>query len=195
MTLLAVDLAAKYSAACLMNSDGDVLDEWDSWQVTESQFVASLLHPFVVPPKPAVLIIEDLPHRVPFMSTTKRVCRLQGRIYERFDNLDKSELVLFVDPSTWRATYPKLKVRGSGPDMVVEVAADMGYTPPDFTERAKGNGGKTLAKKVATDYCAAFLIAHWALRTHRKWDSYEVPGTSRYGQQQIKKHNPGDACA
>lgn len=186
MNVLAVDLAAKLSAACWL--DGDVIrDQWDSWLRPESAFVHSLIQPFEQWMAPEVCLIEDLPHRLPFSGTTKAVSRLQGRIYDRFEIFNHATKIIFVSPVTWRNHYPALRKRGSGPDAVVDVCADLGYTPPDLTERAKGNGGATRARKVATDYCAAWLIARWGQEMREFAGTYEVPGTSRYGQKQILK--------
>jgi hypothetical protein len=195
VSILAVDLAAKYSAACVMDDDGAVLFQFDSWQRSETAFISALIAPWRARLLGMqVAVIEDLPHRLPYSGLTKSVCRLQGRIYQRFTDIDASDTVLFLDPATWRSQYPALKKRGSGPEAVTDVAAELGYSAPaDLIERANGvKGGKAIARKVATDYCAAFLIGRWAIHQRRTWDSYDVPGTSRYGHQQMRKPNTED---
>jgi hypothetical protein len=186
VTVLAVDLAAKYSAACVMTEDGDVVEQWDSFGIAESDWVSSLVRPFLLGPAPEAIVIEDLPHRLKFSGVTKAVSRLQGRIYQRFDTVELGDAIVFVSPATWRANYRALK-RGTGPDAVVEVCAELGYTPPDVTARTKGLGGPSMARKIATDYCAAFLIARWAIKQRNSWDRYDVPGTSLYGEPQKLK--------
>ncbi len=188
MTILAVDLAAKYSAACLMDDDGRVEREWDSWQRSEDWWVKSLAAVFHCN-APDYCVIEDLPHGLKYNQTLKAVCRLQGRIYQEFCRYEVDNKIIFVDPATWRNTYPLLRKRGVGIEGLFQVAAGAGYTPPgDLLDRAKGAGGKTLATKVGSDYCSAFLIARWAIDQLHSWDQLDtVYGTSRYGQPQKRQ--------
>ncbi len=177
LTIVAVDLAARYSAACWMNYSGFVLDEWDSWNRTELQFIQQTIRPFTQDSEPPeVLIIEDLPHRLPFSALVKQVSRLQGRIVEAMDRYDMADKIVFVPPAEWRKFYPALAKRGSGPQAVVPVAEETGYAPPDVSSR----GAKTIADKVATDYCAAFLIGNWAIESFKDKGSFDLIGTSRY---------------
>lgn len=189
VSILGVDLAAKYSAACWLNDDGAVIRQWDSWGLSETEFISSLLGPFVVPgpePAPQYIVLEDLPHRLPFSTLIKQVSRLQGRIYDRFERVDCQSQVVWLDPATWRNHHALLRRKGLGPQAVVDSAGLVGYAAPleELTVRAKGNGGIGVARKVASDYCSAFLIARWALKSLQTWDSIDVPGTSRYGEHQ-----------
>lgn len=187
MSLLAVDLAAKFSAACLM-ADYQVIRQWDSWQKTERQFIDAITRPFDHFSPPAVMVVEDLPHRLPYMTNVKDVCRLQGRIVERMSALGALDKVLFLQPAQWRGHFEGMQ-QGTGPDVVVPVAARYGYTAPDLTYRLARKpdnpdrivaGEKVTARKVATDYCAAYLIARWAEDQWREHRSYDAPRTSRY---------------
>lgn len=184
MSILAVDLAAKYSAACHMDDSGAVLGQFDSWGRTESEFIELCASPWYLTAvvHPAVMVVEDLPHRLPFAALVKQVCRIQGRIVEHMDVLGAADKVLFVPPAVWRRHYTGLE-RGTGPDAVVPVAAALGYTPPDLTGHA-GKGVKATARKVSTDYCAAYLIARWAIDTHAATGGFDAPGTSRYAAPQ-----------
>lgn len=189
--VLAVDLAAKYSAACLMNDSYEVLHEVDSWGCSESDFIWEITRFWDFRRRddsPAVMVVEDLPHGLGFTGLLKDVCRLQGRIFDRMDAHVASDDMLFLAPAEWRKTYDGMG-RGTGPDVVVEVAARYGYHPPLETllKRAKGNGGKTRANKVATDYCSAYLIARWAIDTKIIYGTYDIVGTSRYRTRAIKK--------
>lgn len=194
MAILAVDLAAKLSAACLMDDDYRVLDEFDSWQVSEDQFIDGLACYFTRFGRhgvPHAMVIEDLPHGLNYTRTVKAVCRLQGRIVQALNSDDilfgEKASALFVAPNTWRAHYPAAK-RGTGSDISVPIAEGYGYQPPsDLLSRAKGHGGPTRARKVASDYCAAYLIARWAVDTQRHYGHLDVPGTSRYGTDPILK--------
>lgn len=194
MSIVAVDLAAKYSAACWMDADGAVIDEWDSWGKTESEFIELCVSPWRLTEVtdddiPVVMVVEDLPHGLKHSTLMKNVYRLQGRLYERMTAYGFADEVLFLSPQAWRAHYPMLK-RGQPPSAVVDVCAEIGYEPPDLTTRSKIKGGKAIARKVATDYCAAFLIGRWAVHSKVTWDSYDVPGTSRYGEQTMRKPAP-----
>jgi hypothetical protein len=194
VTVLAVDLAAKYSAACLMDDDYKVISQFDSWLDSEDAFVYRLASPWMVIGKkdpgrvPDVMIIEDLPHGLSYSRLVKKVLRLQGRIVQAmYDTTDGGpEDIVFVAPNTWRAHYQGMQ-RGTGSGVVVPVSARFGYTPPDFTERARGRGGKSRADKIATDYCSAYLIARWAIDTKQKYGGFDVPGTSRYDTNVILK--------
>jgi len=198
VTVLAVDLAAKYSAACLMDENYTVLNQFDSWGISEDEFLHLLVTPWFAWEKdpPDVMVVEDLPHGLKYSTLVKTVCRLQGRIVQAM--FDAPEIcdkdILFIAPAEWRRTFPGLE-RGTGPDAVVPVAAGFGYEPPDLTERAKAvKGGKAIARKVATDYCAAYLIARWAVTTHKEHGTYDVVGTSRYDTDVIRKKD-FNACA
>ncbi len=188
MSLVAVDLAAKFSAACWMSDQRVVLSEWDSWQVSESTFIDRITMPWEssTAQRPQALVVEDLPHRLTFDSTVRAVCRLQGRIVERMMAFGAGGEVIFVPPVEWRKFYPELRKRGSGPQAVVPVAAEHDYKPPDLTHRFRGERGeKAVARKVQTDYCAAFLIGWWAVSSWYQYGTLDLPGTSRYGQPAI----------
>lgn len=205
MQLLAVDLAAKYSAACLMDENYQVIDQFDSWQQTEEQFIYLLAgkwfqgplvddgHFVDGPPPPAVMAVEDLPHGLNYSRLVKTVLRLQGRIVQAMHEMPEGRTgdVVFLAPNAWRKHYD-LK-RGTGPDIVVPTAAGFGYTAPDVSARAQGvKGGKAIARKVATDYCAAYLIARFMVDMHKQHNTFDVVGTSRYGTEVIRKKDVND---
>lgn len=181
MHLLAVDLAAKFSACCLMSGSGTVIDQWDSWQRTEHEFVSSIVDTFLWDRELKAVIVEDLPIGVQHMTTTKQVCQIQGRIADRMELYEHIDKLYFVAPRAWRASYDGMG-RGTGPDVVVPVAEKFGYTPPDLTERATGKGDKARARKVQTDYCAAFLIARYMVDGYHMTGGFEIDGVSKYRQ-------------
>ncbi len=156
MSLLAVDLAAKLSAVCHVTPAGTVLSQADSWGRSEDDFLNYLVAPWHRSNPPTAMVVEDLPHRLPFAALVKQVCRLQGRIIDRMACLGAA-------------------------DAVTPVAAGLGYTAPDLSHRILKAGDKALAVKVATDYCAAYLIGRWVLSTYRTAGTFDAPGTSRYG--------------
>lgn len=190
MTVLAVDLAAKYSAACLMNDDYTVLDQFDSWLNNEDVFV----HKLAInrygdgPAIPDVMVVEDLPHGLNYTKLIKRVLRLQGRIAHAMNMYHPAgrELIVFAAPIAWRSHFKGME-RGTGASAVFPVSESFGYIPPDFSDRTKGQGGRSLATKIASDYCSAYLIARWAIDMHQQFGTYDVVGTSRYNTDVILK--------
>jgi hypothetical protein len=181
VSVVAVDLAAKFSAAVWLDEKRRVFHQCDSWQSTETYFIDTITQPWrhAVSP-PAALIVEDLHPRVPWMTVVKDVCRLQGRIVERMSSYGHREAVVFVQPDQWRMHFEGLG-RGTGPDAVSPVAEAFGYTAPlDLADRAVVKGSKATARKVATDYCAAYLIGRWALDYHDEHGNFDAPRTSRY---------------
>ncbi len=197
MSVLAVDLAAKYSAACLMDHDHTVTEQFDSWGRTEEEFIYLLAGKWLFPDEteslPEVMIIEDLPHGLAYSRLVKTVLRLQGRIVQALHEMPMGHTAdaLFLAPIEWRKHYD-LK-RGTGPDIVVPTAAQSGYEPPAERITAiaeatgKRGGGKAIARKVATDYCSAYLIARFAIDMHKQHGTYDVVGTSRYDTDVIRK--------
>jgi hypothetical protein len=194
--LLAVDLAAKYSAACLMRDDYQVLHQFDSWGLSEADFVYRLTHYWTwhdTDKTPRIMVVEDLPHGLKYSTLIKAVCRIQGRIAQALDDSPEgaAEDMVFVAPATWRAHYEGME-RGTGAEAVFPASRAFGYSPPDLMRRAKGNGGKTRARKVASDYCSAYLIARWAVDMKKTHETYDVPGTSRYNTAVIRKKDFDD---
>ncbi len=187
MTVLAVDLAAKYSAACLMDDTYRVLKEFDSWQMTEDAFVYRLAAFWMQADPPEVMVVEELPHGLGYSGVIKTVCRLQGRIVQAMHDTIEGDWnnIVFAAPAAWR-THFGLK-RGTGVEAVFDMSARLGYQPPDLRERAKGNGGRTRAQKVASDYCSAFCIGHWAIDMKKTHGTYDVAETSRYDTKAIRK--------
>jgi hypothetical protein len=196
VSVLAIDLAAKYSAVCEMDEDYSVAREFDSWQRTEEQFLFACAQDWYLfdggpAIRPEIMVVEDLPHGLGYTQTVKAVCRLQGRLAQVMHDSYHGDYtdMLFVAPRAWRGHYGEDLKRGTGAAAVVPVAAKFGYRPhiAGLMQRAKGNGGKTRADKVATDYCSAYLIARWAIDMKREHGTYDVPGTSRYGSAELRK--------
>lgn len=190
MTILAVDLAAKHSAACLMADDYAVLEQFDSWAYDEAGFVGKLSSYWFYTDKPVpdIMIVEDLPHGLAYTKLVKKVLRLQGRIVQALNFFvhDGEQHVVFVAPASWRSHYKGME-RGTGAGAVFPVASSLGYRPPDMYQYTKGKGGRTLAAKIESDYCAAYLIAHWAVDMKKKFNTFDVVGTSRYHTDVILK--------
>jgi hypothetical protein len=191
VSLVAVDLAAKFSAACWLSDQRQVLSQWDSWQHSETTFIDFITSPWAEGlPMPQALLVEDLPHGVGYRTLVKDVCRLQGRIVERMDAFGCSENVVFVQPYAWRNAFPELRKKGGGAPALVTTAGEHGYVPPDLRYRLRGEKGeKATARKIQTDYCAAFLIAWWAMSCWYEYGTLDVPGTQRYGEPLQRKES------
>ncbi len=178
MRVVAVDLAAKYSAAVTVTRGGIVLSQVDSWGRDDTGFLATITAEWSFGNPPAALVVEDLPHGVPYMTVTKQVCRLQGRLIDRMLGYGAGHALLWAAPIAWR-THFDLK-RGSGAQAVVDTAAAHGYAPPDLSARVVGRGDKAIARKVATDYAAAYLIARWFIDAyHHAAETFDIPGITR----------------
>jgi hypothetical protein len=189
-SLLAVDLAARYSAALKLNytrrpypPEMRVASSWDSWKVTEMEFIHSICSPFD-PARfdshaPEVMLIEDLPHGLRFAALVKRVCRIQGRIVELMEQYGQRDKILFVPPALWQRSYKRVADE-KWPDAVVPVAHRHFYTAPNLVEEGMKAVERNTAKKVMTDYCAAYLIGYWGLDQLEKHGTFDVEGTQRY---------------
>ncbi len=191
MTIIAVDLAAKYSAALHMSARGATYNGIDSWGRTEHEWIDAVTRPWKngAADAPDVLVVEDLPHGVPFMSNTKNVCRLQGRIADRMYSYGWLDALRFIVPAVWRKHF-SLK-NGGGPDAVVRMAESHGYTAPDLSGRIARAGDSAIARKVGTDYCAAFLIGRWFLEAaDAAGGSLDFPGTSKYADPPPRSRRP-----
>jgi len=163
-----VDLAARYSATCSLDFDGQVCaqDDSNSWS-TETGFVHS------VADHHGLIVVEDLPYRLGrFDSTMKHVARIQGRLVESCKERDRhiQHDLLFVPPHTWQQQMGVFKYK---PPEVAAVARDLGYVPPNLVKEWQEEGkipahgkerqeARYAAKKIMTDYVDAFMIARWA---------------------------------
>lgn len=189
MSIVSVDLAMKMSAAVITDDDGEVIDQADSWRLSEDEFLNWITRPFastrlgfitfgqtewLTPPD--VLVIEDLDAGVPFMKITKKVCQLQGRIIEKMYRYGAQSKMLMLPPSVWQRYF---KINGKGAAKLVQPKAEeLVYTPPiDFTQ-FHGKERQD-ARKSNTDYCSAWLINRWAREYYKEHGTYDAPQTSR----------------
>lgn len=190
-SIVAVDLAARYSAAVQISytekpypPELRVTRSWNSWKPTEMEFVHQICSPFTVTPRlpskvPEVMLIEDLPHGLKFAALVKRVCRIQGRIAEVMEQYGHRDKILFVPPALWQRYYKRLPDE-KWPDAVVPVAERNCYRPPNLVEDGMKAVERNIAKKVMTDYCAAYLIGKWGLDQLEKQGTFDIDGTQRY---------------
>jgi hypothetical protein len=188
VSLVAVDLAARFSAAVRYTANHHVVGQWDSWQKTEDEFLSDLvLHFLPHNTTPTYLVVEDIPAHVLWSRSVRDVLRIQGRLVQQMSTLGWLSRLVFVQPATWQEHYPGIK-RGRGPQQVVQVAAAFGYSPPPLAHRCEAStrtgkpkaSERKTAEKVGTDYCAAYLIARWAADFHNTCGHLNAARTTRY---------------
>lgn len=183
LSFLGVDLAASSSAWCLLNDTTWLVAQGDSWGMDDGVFVQTLLDRM---DQDTYMIVEDLPHHIPYRVQVKDVLRLHGRILDGAEKAGCGDRVVFVDPAAWQRSYEG--VFRKGPVGAASVALSRGYQPPDLSadprfaltglkgrERARRRDG---AKKLLTDYVDAFLIASFALGTYLRSGHLVHPGLS-----------------
>lgn len=169
---LAVDLAAKYSAWMVRDSDGKVLLEADSRELSATDTVEAIVS-VAVEFNPSLILIEDVPYGIGSQAQTKPVTRLQGMLIYKLVTTSKVKgEVYFINPSSWQKFFPGV-ARGPAADRVESArihAKRLGYTPPDLVQHhidALPEGAKVLKKhtnvlaKVMTDYIDAFLMTEF----------------------------------
>lgn len=189
MHILSVDLAAKFSAAMVVDDD-----RWVHWEDDSSGFNSGTPHtPFgflrvlreiAEEFDPAIILVEDVPYGISQQAMVKPPLRYQGMLIREFSGplLDR---LFFLNPSTWQYTYPGVArapkgLTGRAADEFRQQAAAghavrLGYQPPDivnpYVSRLTDAGQRVLKKntdvlnKALTDYVDAFLIADWG-HTH-----------------------------
>lgn len=172
--ILAVDLAARFSAGIVLDDDREVRLQFDSWRrdaFGTSEMVAELARVF----DPDVIVIEDVPYGISQQFMIKPVLRHQGILIAALWRCGFAERTVFVAPATWQRAMGVFPPRKSTEKQKVALAAEaalgLGYTPPDLFEThareipAKGPERtkiRTLLHKATTDYVDAYLIARWA---------------------------------
>lgn len=178
MSIVSVDLASVYSGSIILDDDGKVIDQTDSWQLNEDEFLDWITLPWKFDVGiPDVLVIEDLPFKLPFMKITKKVCQLQGRIEEKMFQYGYRDKILYVAPAVWLRSYG-IKTAKDSAKLVEPKAKEFGFVSPiDYT--VFHGKDRQIAKKVSGDYAAAFLIGLWALNYHKEHGTYDSPQTSR----------------
>lgn len=167
--ILGIDLAARYSAAVLLDEGGQVTHQFDSWDVTTFGFCAHVAQ-YANGSHMKAVIVEDLPYGINSQFMVKAPLRLQGVLAHALG--PALAYTHFVMPSTWQRAMGVWK---ASPMDTEAVSREAGYEPPDtvsmYGPKHLNAKGKLLAvdrkklEKVRTDYVDAYLIAEWARRT------------------------------
>lgn len=178
MSLVAVDLAERYSGVVALDDDGSLLGEWHSWNVSTVDFIDAVVSPFEQwDVLPEILLIEDVPHGLPFQGGVRKVCRLQGRIIERMASFGLEDRIVFYPPALWQR---EMGVWKQGPEIVIPESAKLGYQPPNLVTPEMKKTATKKAEKIMSDYCAAFLMGRCAQKFKVEQGTYDVNQSSRY---------------
>ena len=169
--VMAVDLAARYSALCVVDAGGTVVYEANSKDQTSVQLINNIIFTIEIH-SPSIVLIEDVPYGISSQAMVKPVLRLQGMLIHALISGKYEDKALFVNPSTWQKTYPGV-ARGKKEEREAAArqhALDLGYTPPSLVQNhidSLPEGAKVLKKntnplaKIETDHIDAYLMAHW----------------------------------
>jgi hypothetical protein len=177
--VVAVDLAAKYSATVRLDSEGAVQSQWDSLGVPRYEVARRIYGEYTTAlaqemndHRPLV-VVEDVPPRN--LPGLRPVLQLQGRILQEFAPA-ANDVLFFVVPAEWQQSMGVYRVNT---EVAEEVAIGYGYVPPDLLAQRVlevGTRGQAAAIREAvkqrTDYVSAFLMARWAwecVAHDRKW--------------------------
>lgn len=169
MKVMTIDLAARFSAANVMNSAGETLHEFDSWGKTTFQFVDEVISNAVTFDVD-IIVFEDVPYGLSKQFMIKPVLRLQGIFIYALGQHGLIDKTVFLNPATWQRTFEG--VYGKKAAGALAAAQALGYNPPDLLEihaaeiPAKGTEHTKMRaqlKKASTDYVDAFLMSRWAL--------------------------------
>lgn len=189
--ILAVDLAARLSAAVQRRSDGGVQRQFDSRDKSPVAFCAEIAR---AARSSDVIVIEDVPYGVANQHMIKPVLRLQGVLIAALIVHSAAERTVFMSPSVWMKEWPGILYAPKGMtkdagdayriDQAEHYAREAGYTPPDLVAEyiaALPDGTKVLKKhtkpleKSRTDYVSAYLISEFARRYTRE-ELLAMPG-------------------
>lgn len=185
MTVLSVDLASKFSAACTVAESGQVDWEANSHDHSSLGWVYQL-GKAAGQQQPDLILVEDVPYGISNQSMVKPVLRLQGMLIAELAMQNVLERTLFVNPAAWQRHYPGVARAPKGlstneskkfREEAARVAAqELGYEPPQLAEEYKlrrmAEDRRPLAKdikvfeKQETDHIDAYLMARWAY-THK----------------------------
>jgi len=172
MSFLGVDLAARFSAAVLLDESGKVVLQFDSWGRDAWDFCA-LLAGVAKKHDVRAVMLEDLPYGLSRQSQIKPPLRVQGMAIAFLDVTGMLDRTYFLDPSTWQRSFEgvwKGKAEGAttaalrygyvAPVLLTEYADDV---PPLGKEHSKARSKiRANLKKASTDYNDSFLIAEYS---------------------------------
>lgn len=186
--ILCVDLAARFSAACLTDNSGSLVGQWHSWQSSPFQWACALACEFSTLPVSCdpLMVIEDLPHGLGISRTVRDVYRLQGMIIQQVKNYHDENRIVFIPPMLWQSSFKPLGVK-PGDKKAIKAAAEekYGYTPPQLLHKDLHGIDRQHARKTMEDYVDAFMISRYMLEVGQEHGSVAqaievIPRLERY---------------
>jgi hypothetical protein len=184
--LCAVDLAAKFSAACLVDDSGNVTDEWHSWGFSPSEWIETfgLLFGVWSSEVPEVLVIEDVPFGVGQTKTVRDVYRLQGKILQRLGN--HANKVVWIPPMLWQMHWKPQGMKSGDKKAAKRIASEIyGYEPPELLHQDLHGQDRVHARKTMEDHIDAFMIGRYMTEISVQYGSIDsaieaIPRLERY---------------
>ena len=168
-SLLAIDLAPRFSAAILRAESGrwySIVSPYDS---SPERFVRKVRDAWGVPD---VLLVEDVPPGMKNTSVMKAQYQMQGRVLEAFDPYAQGPEhvpIYLIRPHTWQKAMGVSDGRKSlntkpYKEASQETAGERGWTAPfDYTEYHGKE--RQERRKSCGDSADAYLLSEWGLGT------------------------------
>lgn len=189
MPYLGVDLAARFSAAVLLDDSGQVVLQFDSWAKSPLDF-AGLLAGIAYNHDVTVVAVEDIPYGLSRQAQIKPPLRVQGMVITFLDVMNKLDDTYFVAPATWQRTFEgvwKGKAEGArqaaeslgyfAPNLLEQYADDV---PPLGKEHSKERSKiRGQLKKASTDYNDSYLLAEFARLSHQAGTLDKLQGVQK----------------
>ncbi len=181
MWILAVDLASKFSAACVMTPSGHVHDEWHSWGRSSADWIESLTGW-----TDTILVVEDIPHGLKLSKIVRDVYRLQGKIIYGLEANGGTESLVWIPPKLWQDYYKPDGMKSGDKKAAKSIAAEKyGYNPPELLHKDLHGIDRVHARKTMEDHVDAFLIAQYVREQAEAYGSVDaaieaIPRLERY---------------
>lgn len=188
--IIALDLAAKFSAGCVVEAaSGEVIDQWHSWGLSPFDFARKVSYQFSLLPTrlDPFLVVEDLPFAIGQTKTVRDVYRLQGMIVQLVQEYSNPDRIVFIPPMLWQYHF-KADGMKSGDKKAAKLIAQekYNYVAPELLHKDLHGVDRTHARKTMEDYVDAFLISRYMVEMGQKYGSVaqaieEIPRLERYG--------------
>lgn len=175
--ILAVDLAAKFSAACLMDVSGTVVCEIHSWGIDPHWWATSVA---VLSDRAEVVLVEDLPFSIGQTKTTRDAYRVQGRVVQELDHRSQGKKLVWTPPILWQSHFEGMRTGKKLTskhlkDTAKKIAEEKyGYTPPQLLHKDLHGIDRTHARKTMEDHIDAFLMARYMLEQAQEHGSIDA---------------------
>jgi hypothetical protein len=167
--ILAVDLAAKFSAMCLIDASGAVVGEEHSWGMSPATWVMMISNKSHIPD---VVVVEDLPYGAGQTKTVRDVYRLQGRLIVSLEYAGNESKLVWIAPKLWQDYYKPYGMKAGDKKVARAIAVEKyGYNPPELLHKDLHGVDRVHARKTMEDHVDAFLIARYMLEQSQEYGS------------------------